>query len=263
VRELTSDRLAQALLDQAEQFADLVAGADSSVEVPSCPGWDLRHLVEHVGQAHRYATAMVRHQATGPGDVAWLSSKLPDGGSRDWLTDGAAGLVAAVREVGPDRPVWNFTRRPGATAAFWLRRMAHETAVHRADAALALARPYDLEPELAADALSEWLELVTSPGAAVARPELVEQLRGSGQTLHLLATDRTLPTSYEWTIHRGPDGVSWTPGPSEPGRGGVQVAAPVTILLLAVLSRVGPKDPRVAVTGDAALWDHWHTHVAF
>ena len=67
---------------------------------------------------------------------------------------------------------WSFT---GPTpAGFWIRRMAHETLVHRADAQLAAgAEPEPvIEAEIAADAIDEWLMLVTGgPGAGRMRPD--------------------------------------------------------------------------------------------
>lgn len=56
--------------------------------------------------------------------------------------------------------------------AFWIRRMAHETAVHRVDAAQAVGERWRVDPELAADGVAEALELwlgwaprLAAPGA--------------------------------------------------------------------------------------------------
>ena len=65
-----------------------------------------------------------------------------------------------MREAGSD-PVWAFGRlRP---ASFWGRRMAHETAVHRADAELATGREPAFAPDIAADAIDEWLGFLSGP----------------------------------------------------------------------------------------------------
>lgn len=58
--------------------------------------------------------------------------------------------------------------------------------------------------------VSEWMTLITSPGAAAYRPELARELRGDGQLLHLHATDE--PSLGEWLIRRGPDAVTWEHG---------------------------------------------------
>src|SRR6185436_1139382 len=47
----------------------------------------------------------------------------------------------------------------GGGSASYARRFAYETAMHRADAALALGVEYALDPDIAADAVDEWMEL--------------------------------------------------------------------------------------------------------
>src|SRR5689334_21005500 len=42
-----------------QQFAELVATGDLEAPVPSCPGWSLADLVEHVGGVHQWATHAV------------------------------------------------------------------------------------------------------------------------------------------------------------------------------------------------------------
>ena len=92
-----------------------------------------------------------------------------------WLRDGAGALVDAIRAADPRTPVWSWA--DDHSVGFWARRMAHETAVHRADAELALGREFTLEADLAADAISEWLGFLSLPQAVEHRPELAE-LRG-------------------------------------------------------------------------------------
>jgi hypothetical protein len=62
---------------------------------------------------------------------------------------GAARLAATVQQAGPDARVWTWA--DDQTAGFWLRRMVHETVIHRADAALALRRA----TEIASDGITE------------------------------------------------------------------------------------------------------------
>lgn len=64
------------------------------------------------------------------------------------------------------------------------RAMAHESAIHRWDAAGAFGRDYSIEPELACDAIPSFFE--------DAWPMLLDYLKrpaGTGQTLHLHRTD--------------------------------------------------------------------------
>jgi hypothetical protein len=142
--------------------------------------------------------------------------------------------------------------------------MTHETAVHRADAELALGRAFTLEAELAADAISEGLSLFCRPQAVERRPELAA-LRGEGQVLHLHATDpgpdkTGLGEAGEWTVRRTPSGPVWEPGHA---KGDVAVQGLAVDLLLVLMRRVPPAEAPITVLGDAGVLEHWLEHTRF
>ena len=142
-----------------------------------------------------------------------------------WLHGGAQRLVDAVELSGVETPVWTFLGpRP---ANWWIRRRLHEVAVHRADAAIALGAEFALAPDVAADAITEWLERVAiqagSDGAAL-------PLEG-GNTLHLHATDPGLGEAGEWTIGVDEGRITWS---HEHGKGTVALRGGATELLLAI-----------------------------
>lgn len=174
-----------------------------------------------------------------------------------WLREGAGELVEAIRSAGPQTLVWSWA--DDQSAGFWARRMAHETAVHRADVELALHREFTLEPDLAADAISEWLSLLGSPQAVQFRPELAE-LRGEGQILHLHSTDPGLGEAGEWIVRRTPSGPVWEPGHM---KGDVAVRGAVVDLLLVLMRRVPLSEASITVLGDASVLDHWLEHTRF
>jgi uncharacterized protein (TIGR03083 family) len=155
----------------------------SALSVPSCPGWDLERLVGHLGRVHRMATTVVGTQSLSRPEPNPVD--LPPDQSEDlsrWLVDGAQALTDVLSSTPPESPAWNFTNAP-KTAAFWPRRQAHETAVHRVDGQLAVGSAEAIDQELAVDGVDEFFEIyggripLTHPGA---------NLRGS---LHLHATD--------------------------------------------------------------------------
>ncbi|MBV9313719.1 MAG: maleylpyruvate isomerase family mycothiol-dependent enzyme [Pseudonocardia sp.] len=261
--ELPMERYAAALIEQADQLATLLHDADLGRQVPTCPEWDLRQLVVHLGRAHRFGADVVRRQVMNSSDVAGLSTfPVPDASAAlsGWLVDGAGELVDAVRSAGADQPTWNYLG-VDLQAGFWLRRMAHETTVHRVDAALTVHAPWRLDPDLAADGISEWLSILGSPDATAYRPEWVEQLRGDGQTLHLHATDSpSLGESGEWLILRGPEGLSWEHGHR---KADVAVRGLAGDLLLALLGRIPTDDERLRVFGDVGLFEHWVRYFTF
>ena len=148
-----------------------------------------------------------------------------------WLTEGASRLAGAFADAGIDAPVWNPSGDSRSGTQFWLRRVFAETVIHRADAAATADVAYDVDAELAADVITDHLDMMTSPGWAAMVPESAEALRGSGQTLHLHAGD-----AGDWFIERGPDGATWRHGD---GDADVTVSGPATSLLL-VLTRRRP-----------------------
>lgn len=234
-----------------------IKGADLDATVPTCPDWTLRELAQHVGRAHRWAGEIVRTRATEAVAPEKVPAHTPEGDGPDaldaWLADGAAGTAAALREAGPEAEVWSWAweRRAG----FWSRRMALETVVHLADAALTAKVPYTMSPELAADTIDEWLQIVAF-AQAQGDPEMAE-LRGAGRSLHLHATD--VPDA-EWLIELGEDGVTWR---RAHGKANVALRGPLTDVMLVFNRRLAPDSDRVEVLGDAALLDLWLARTSF
>ncbi|MGB7359562.1 MAG: maleylpyruvate isomerase family mycothiol-dependent enzyme [Mycobacterium sp.] len=236
------------LLEQTRAFGDLIRSADPATPVPTCGDWTLRQLFRHVGRGNRWAAQIIsdRHsQPLDPRDVR--DGKPPDDtdAAIDWLNDGAQLVIDAVDRVGSDARVWTFIGpRP---AGWWIRRRLHEATVHRADAALALGAEFDLPPELAGDALSEWLER-----ACVDKRNSV--MLDRGQSIHLHATEEKLGPTGEWTIVHDDDGVWWSHSHS---KGSVALRGPVTELLLATVRRKTATEAGLEVFGDTAVWDAW------
>ncbi|MDQ5856601.1 MAG: maleylpyruvate isomerase family mycothiol-dependent enzyme [Actinomycetota bacterium] len=257
---LRDDRYLDALTVQSALFAEALRGADLEQPVPTCPDWTLYQLAEHVGQAHRVVTELITNRVTAPPNPAEFAlAAAPEDADKlgSWLIDGATELVGAIRAAGPRTPVWTWfeDQRVGV----WARREAHETAVHRADAELALGREFDLEPDLAADAISEWLDALSSPQLVEFRPEFAE-LRGEGQILHLHSTDPGLGEAGEWIVRRTPSGPVWEHGHT---KGAVAVRGAVVDLLLVLLRRVPAEQASIEVLGDPAILAHWLQHTRF
>jgi uncharacterized protein (TIGR03083 family) len=244
-----------ALLDQTRDFGELIRSADPSTPVPTCPEWTLKQLFRHVGRGNRWAAQIIADRRTQPLDPRDVrEGKPPDepGAAIDWLNVGAQRIIDAVDRVGPDTRVWTFLgARP---CGWWIRRRLHEVTVHRADAALALGLNYDLSPELAADGISEWIELMT----VQAKPQ--EPPLSRGQTLHLHATDEGLGPSGEWTIVNDEEGVGWS---HEHGKGDVALRGPANDLLLAIVRRHTAAEAGVEVFGDTTVWDRWLEYTPF
>ena len=244
------------LIDEHRAFADLVATADPAAPVPTCPGWTVQQLFRHVGRGVRWSAQMVADRATEPLDPrAVVGGKPPEdpGAAGDWLVDGAGQLLEAVDAIGADVAVWTFLGpRP---SEWWIRRRLHEVVVHRADAAIAAGTAFELAPALAADTISEWLDIIvhTRPGATPALDP--------GQTLHLHAHDEGLGQAGEWMISADAEGtLTWSHGH---GKGSAAVRGGSVDLLLAITRRRPIAELDVQLLGDDAVWQSWLDRTAF
>ncbi len=245
-----------ALLDQTKAFGDLIATGDPATPVPTCPDWTLKQLFRHVGRGNRWAAQIIGDRRVAELDPREVrDGKPPDDpdGAIAWLNEGAELILKAVDQVGTDARVWTFM---GAKpAGWWIRRRVHEATVHRADAALALGTTFDLPADLAADAISEWLDRVCVE-ATKHHGSPVEP----GQRLHLHATDAELGPTGEWTVVNDEDGVSWS---HAHGKGDVALRGSAKALLLATTRRGTAADLGVEVLGDTAVWDVWLERTPF
>lgn len=143
-------RLQDLVEQDSATFAALIRTGDLDAAVPSCPGWTLTDLAVHLSGTQRWATQTVR---TGERGEHPVGPRDRDGLER-WFVEGARDLVTALRESDPEAPAWNFGPPP-RIAAFWSRRMAHETAVHLWDAMASQGLDATIDPELAADGIDE------------------------------------------------------------------------------------------------------------
>ena len=78
----------------------------------------------------------------------------------DWFDERRTSLLAALSGADPAASVWTFAGT--SDAAWWSRRMASETAVHRWDVEVALSaleQVHPIDSDLATDAVAEDLEV--------------------------------------------------------------------------------------------------------
>ncbi len=242
---------AAALLEQNRAFGDVIGVADPSTPVPTCPGWNLDKLFRHVGRGDRWAAQIIADRMDRYLDPRSVEGGKPPAERKDavsWLNGGAQRLIDALELTGPETPVWTFLgSRP---ANWWVRRRLHETAVHRADAELALGHDFTLAADVAADAISEWLERVAIQAGRDGQPLPLE----AGHTLHLHATDPGLDADGEWTITAVRGQITWS---HEHGKGTVALRGGAVDLLLAILRRAPTADSAVTVLGNETVWQNW------
>jgi uncharacterized protein (TIGR03083 family) len=153
-----------------ERLAEVASSTDPAALVPTCPEWQLRDLVRHVGGVHRWATGFVQGDGRQPpdGDLEQLVGGWPeDADLAGWFRAGHRALVEALESAPADLETWTFLDAP-TPLAFWARRQAHETAIHRVDAEGAAGEVTGFPSRFAADGVDELLlRFAGRPGRAL------------------------------------------------------------------------------------------------
>jgi uncharacterized protein (TIGR03083 family) len=228
-----------ALVDAAEK-----AGLDA--DVPSCPGWRVRDLVAHQGRVHRWAAAFV---AEGRKEIGPIAGDAPgDDSLTAWFREGHARLVGTLTAAPPDVDCAVFFLDAPSPLAFWARRQAHETTVHRVDAELALGDALSpVGPEFAADGVDEML------AGFHARPK--SRVRSERpRTLRVRAVD--VPEGpADWLVRLSQEPPAVEYGSEQPAD--CTLSGTASALYLALWNR-GPYEA-LEVAGDeslVALWRH-------
>jgi uncharacterized protein (TIGR03083 family) len=245
----------ESLASDGGLLADAAERASLDASVPSCPGWRVRDLLTHVGYVHRWATGYVVEAhlkwVDRMGEEELLRAGPPDAELTGWFRAGHADLVSALRAADPALRCWTFLDAP-SPLAFWARRQAHETAIHRADAQLAAAPGEAVSGYPAALAADGIDELVTGFGGR--KPA---KLADSPATLVIRAEDGTGPAC--WTVVMGhPDARAFRGAPpgGDPSAGRYcEVSGLAADLYLALWNR-RPADG-LDVRGDAEVLATW------
>jgi uncharacterized protein (TIGR03083 family) len=256
-RTVRSETAIDLLDGEIRRIAELIADTDRHARVPGMD-WDMADLVQHVAQIHRWVRTMVEQLAPERLNRRTIDATLPADWSEvpAWFSRNGAELVAVLRAADPDAPMYSW----GADkhVSFWIRRMLHETTVHRTDAEGAAGVASRIEPAVAAGAVNELLDLL--PYADYFRPD-VRNLHGDGETIHLHATDLDgtgLPG--EWLITLEPDGFRWSHAHV---KGAAAVRGKVQDLALFAYGRLKAGDPALEVLGDVSLLAYWSANSAF
>jgi uncharacterized protein (TIGR03083 family) len=212
---------------------------DPALVVPSCPGWTILDLVRHVAYVYdRVLSHISRGITTDPGlppitDGIPESHHIPADDAIAFYDERAARLMQTFEALDPDMPAWNWAPQ-SKKVAFWQRRMALETAVHRWDAQMAMARAEPIEEKMAGDGVCEVLDTWLPTGASRRKGPM-----DRFGVVHLAAAD----IQTEWFIRlRGPgialldtDTLLDDDSPEERA----YAVGPASDILLALFGRIG------------------------
>lgn len=235
-------------------LADAAEDAGLAAAVPACPGWQVRDLVRHQAYVHDWAARHVRERSPRMLDEAPEADILGGGpADAELITayrEGHASLVRTLRDADPGTSCATFMPAP-SPLAFWARRQAHETAMHRFDAQS--ARPGGL-PEAAGAFGAAFADDGIDELVMGFAPRRRYRLRGTGtRSLAIRAAD----TGGRWHI-RLADGAT------EVSRGDAQadcvLEGPAAGLYIFLWNRPAAK-AAIAVTGATGILDDWSSSV--
>ncbi|WP_371582605.1 maleylpyruvate isomerase family mycothiol-dependent enzyme [Streptomyces sp. NBC_01314] len=232
----------RALDEEGRLLATAARKAGTDAEVPTCPEWRVRDLVRHTGAVHRWATAFLAEGRSSPHPLE-SGPDLDGDPLLTWFETGHRRLVDTLRTTPADVDCWSFLPAP-SPLAFWARRQAHETSVHRADAESALGGELG-EPsvDFAVDGIDELLLGFHARGRSRVRT-------GTPGVLRVRATD----TDAAWTVRLSSEPpVAERAEASTAGAADCEIAGPAPRLYLSLWNRL----PLPAVTGDSSLAELW------
>jgi uncharacterized protein (TIGR03083 family) len=230
-----------ALRREGQLLADAASRTELDTPIPTCPEWTMRDLVRHMGDVHRWAAAHVaERRMIGIRNVEEIAGPLPDeAGLLDWYRDGHSRLIDTLLAAPPDVQCWSFLPAP-SPLAFWARRQAHETSIHRADSESPGGEITAFETRFAVDGLDELLL------GFFGRP--AESLGDSPRTLHVHADD----AEGEWLVRVGDEAIEISTGHAEADCTVSGAASDLYLLLWNRRTADG-----LDVTGDASLLTAW------
>jgi uncharacterized protein (TIGR03083 family) len=228
----------------------------AATPVPTCPEWALRDLLAHVGFVHRWATAYVAKGLTEmvvePAEAEVLSRATTDDQLVAWVGEGHRALVEALSSAPAALECWTFLPAP-SSLAFWARRQAHETTVHRVDAELSAGRaPSLIDATFAVDGTDELLLGFLARPRSRRLPKLVPGV----------ATFEATDTGDSWAVRISPDRMETRKGTSrvdDATDSDLFVRAPVSDLYFLLWNR--RRAAGMDVTGREYLLDQWAEQV--
>ncbi|MFK3981463.1 maleylpyruvate isomerase family mycothiol-dependent enzyme [Micromonospora sp. NPDC050397] len=205
--------------DRARLGAVAVTGLGEAV--PGCPDWNVRELVRHLAEVYLHKVACMRD---GVAPEVWppdLTGEEPLA-----LLDRAyAELVAEFTARDPGSPAYTWYE-PDQTVAFWIRRMALETVVHRVDAEQAVgASSADIPDDLADDGVDEVLGMMLPYVTRVWADAFVGLLPDPGVRVLVDTGERS------WLVGLDPSGAMTGPGSANQPVHATISGTPVDVLL--------------------------------
>jgi uncharacterized protein (TIGR03083 family) len=241
---------------QGDLLADAAERSGLHASVPTCAPWHVRDLLRHTGYIHRWAARHITEcpdtVLDGPPEADILRGGAADPDLLAWFRAGHAALVETLSTADPGLVCATFMDAP-SPLAFWARRQAHETAIHRADADSASGIQPEYEPGFAADGVDE---LVMGFG----QRRKYRPSAGHEGSMRLRATD----TGDAWQVAAEDGRIQARrahDGPDSGAPAACTVAGPASGLYLFLWNRSDAARAGVTISGDPGFFELWQSSV--
>lgn len=227
------------IASEAARMAAVAELAGLDAKTPTCPTWNIRKLVLHTGEVHRWATAVVAGAYTSLAKVPKETrGPLPTNDQTvAWFRDGVSKLIDTLANADQSVKYDAFLADPLAPRLlFWARRQAMEISIHRVDAESAVGRCTAFAPKVAADGIDEFVTGFITRGKGSVH-------RDTPQTIGIMPDD--VDQRWTVTISDGPIVTQRTTGPAD-----CSVTGPASDIFMALWNRPGEA---MNVAGDTSL----------
>jgi uncharacterized protein (TIGR03083 family) len=177
----TTARLLESLdadFRRLRDLADTAGAGDLAATVPTCPEWTVADLVDHVATVYSHKVETMR-LGVFPSD--WPPQRGPEAPAA-YLQRAYTALTEEFAARAPDDRAMTWFG-PDQTVGFWIRRMAHETVIHRVDGELGLgADRAEIPDDIAVDGIDEVLTTFLAYASQEWPDDFEGALPSSGET---------------------------------------------------------------------------------
>ena len=246
---LEFDQYVDALQAEGDRFAAIVTTTDPDGPIATCPEWSMRALVHHLGEVHRWATAVVAGAVAKPSAMSedFLGVLPEDDQLATWFTEGHARLVDTLLAAPQELECFVFLADPPSPLLFWARRQLHETEMHRIDAESASGTCTGVTDVVAADGIDEMLT-----GFAPRRSTPLH----CDEPVSLLITTDDIDGAWRMSIGTGTPRTERVDGTVDAD---CSVSGAASDLYLALWNRAGTE--RLDISGDRTVLDLFRDNV--
>lgn len=227
------------LRHESDRFLDVLAEADPSARVPSCPEWAAADLLWHLAEVQWFWATIVEERRTDIEGIEHPERPTDRDALLTFAVQQSDRLVRVLTETTPETEVYMWA--DDKTVGYIRRRQAHEALIHRLDAELTVGAVTPLDADLAADGIDECL------GVMYGRQPPWGSIAGDGRRVLFELTDRPdASVTVELGLFSGTDPDSEKSYADEPD--------------LHVVATDGSRPPRATVRGTADDVDAWLWH---